>query len=169
GYAGIYAHVYSYADGNDGLVVSDNRVHDNAGTGIETYGGDGRQILVTGNTVYSNAETGINVAEDTEALNNVVYNNRDGIRQVPRYLGADGFTATADLIHGNVVYGNTNIGISALVDSTVYSNVVYGNAIGISGEEHFFSNQGFSSDLRFDGTILNNVVQDNSSAGILVQ
>ena len=59
-------------------------------------------------------------------------------------------------------------GIAALVSSTVRGNVVYSNTIGVQGAHFFYGSPVDSSDLRFSGTIVNNVIYANSIAGILI-
>src|SRR5262249_45376187 len=149
--SGIYAHDWSVsASGSDHLVVTANHVHDNFGGGINTYAGGGGEILVVGNTVDSNLLTGITVELDTEARDNVVYNNHDGIVQVPKF-DIDGVLATADTIDGNRVFGNAGVGIGALGDSIVQGNVVYSNSVGIHGARFIHIDTGgiVDSDIRF--------------------
>ncbi len=171
--SGISAYDYNdAASGSDQLVISGNRVHDNLGLGISTYAGDGGEILVVNNTVYGNQIAGIVDGVSTEVRDNVVYGNKDGIVQL-LLLGGFGVvdSETFEPIDGNRVFGNTNAGITALGISTVVGNVVYSNSIGIEGADYLYINPltGTQSDTHFNGSILNNVVYANSTAGILIQ
>jgi hypothetical protein len=181
GTVGIQAHDWNVeARGADRLVVTGNRAHDNKGDGIDTYAGGGTvddpdpnsglvgEILVVDNTVYGNAKIGITVEIDVEARNNTVYDNgTDGIRQVPKDYGYSNLAATDDTIAGNHVHGNQGAGIVALVGSTVEGNVSDANGVGIQGTQATASDfLGGSSDLRFTGTIRNNVVYGNTTTGI---
>ncbi len=166
------------ASGSDELVVTENAMHDNSGDGIVTSGGAGGfggpsggpfgDILVTSNTAYGNTGSGINIEDGTEARDNIVYDNKDGILQTPFYYGYGNFQAAPDLIDGNVVFDNTSVGIAPLATSTVQGNDVYANAVGIQGGPYSYYNPGYSSYLPFNGYVLNNVVDDNSASGILI-
>jgi hypothetical protein len=171
-----------YANGNGGesygidltapeATVIGNQVQDNEGDGIYVTGvtvtvAIPEALLEVGNTVYGNTGTGIDVGDYGEARDNIVYDNKDGIDQLPSDDGGGEFDATADRIDANRVFGNSNIGVTALVATIVADNDVYSNAVGIEGT-------GTSYDVGpgigpFDGTILNNVVYANSQTGILL-
>ena len=155
--------------------VSGNLVHDNAGDGIEatgtnTTGSGGGAVLAVSNTVYGNTGTGVLVESYAEARDNVVYDNHDGITQYPAYLGFGQTGGTEGPIDGNLVFGNTDVGITAMVDGAVIGNDVYSNKIGIQGTDLSFAdaNSPSAPGSPFQGSILNNVVYANSSVGILI-
>ena len=154
---GIFA-----AQGN--YIISGNVVHDNAGEGVLT--GDGEDGLVSNNVVYGNRDSGIDV-EYAEVRGNVVYKNHDGIIQFPEYFDR-GFSAAADEIDDNRVFGNLNVGIRALAGSEVAGNDVYSNGIGIQGADLSYSDSGYGPGTPFSGKVNNNLVYSNSNVGILI-
>ena len=135
----------NYVYGNDigiygGEIVEENFVYDN-GTGIH-----GSKIA-RGNTVYGNT-VGLHYQDGSEQfLDNVVYSNSDGI-----YGGA--------LISGNRVYNNSNSGITVWTATEALNNHVYSNNVGIRSEGTYAS---------FSGQIANNVVYDNTNAGVMLK
>ncbi len=174
---GIDVDIFGVSGSGDRFVVMDSQVRDNLGYGIDVdsdYPPDEIELSVLGNTVFGNQGTGIRVGDYIEVLDNIVYDNVDGILQEANFDGFDMFgnpvyDATADTIDGNRVFGNTNVGISALADSTMVDNDVYSNSIGIEGTEYYYTpGQYIPVTLPFDGSILNNVVDSNASAGILI-
>ena len=117
-----------------------NIVSGNGGYGIQVYGA----VVVAGNVVSGQAAygtAGIYVHNGSSAINNVVFNNYNGI--VTDY-GAP--------MTGNRVYHNTSIGLYTNYSNAV-GNVVYSNGIGI---------------IVSGGTLQNNLVYANSSQGIEV-
>jgi hypothetical protein len=76
-------------------------------------------------------------------------------------------TAGEDLVGtivGNRVFGNANVGITAVVDTVVRGNDIYANATGIQGMDVSIPRL-----IPFTGSILNNLVYANSSAGIQIE
>ena len=120
------------------ITVQGNTVYSN-GTGIEAF----QSIFITGNTVHGNAGSGINLTRSSRAVNNVVYGNLDGIREV----------ANGSVVSGNRVFGNSRTGIIADGDVPITGNVVYSNATGISVSS-------------YAGRIANNLIYGNSSVGV---
>ena len=167
---GISAAISYQTTANVLVVVTGNDVHDNPGNGITTYSEGNGEILVVSNAVNGNGATGIVPADDTEVRDNVVAGNADGISQVIGGGSFGRYNATPDTIDGNRVYGNANLGISALVGSTISGNVVYSNSVGIEGARYVYFDSGgaVKTDLRFSGQISNNLVYGNSTSGISI-
>ena len=166
--SGIYVGGKSQIDAGSSSnlnTVIDNQVHDNLGGGIETA--DNNPGLEVGNTVYGNLGAGIEV-ENGDVRDNTVYNNQNGIIQMPEGLGFGGYAGLNGTFDGNQVHGNTNVGISALVGSIVTGNDVYSNAVGIQGVDLANYDGGSGPGDPFSGTIQNNLVYGNSSTGILI-
>ena len=134
-------HVYGNEIGvYGGEIVEENFIYDN-GTGIR-----GSEIA-RGNTVYGNT-VGLHYQDGAEQfLDNVVYGNSDGI-----YGGG--------LISGNRVYNNSNSGITVWTATEALNNQVYSNNVGIRSEGTYAS---------FSGQIANNVVYDNTNAGVMLK
>ena len=132
------------------------------------YGNGLGEVLVVSNTVSGNTGAGIAVWENVAVRDNVVFNNSDGIIQEAVNFGREGgFVATDNTIADNRVFGNTNVGIRALVGSIVINNDVYSNAVGIQGTNYSDFNP--FANLPYHGTIQNNLVYGNSDVGILIK
>ncbi len=103
-------------------------------------------VVVSGNTVYGQTGngTGIALSGGAQASDNTVYGNGTGIS-----------VSEGGLISDNQVYANTVVGITASFGlTTIQGNQVYANAVGV--------------DLatEFSGTVANNVLEGNTTAGI---
>ncbi len=125
-----------------GSIVGDNTVFDNTADGITASG----SVTVTGNTVYGQTgnATGIAVSQGPGVLDNIVYGNTTGIS-----------VFNGGSVSDNRVYDNTGAGITAGNGSIpILGNDVYGNAVGIDLAAYY------------TGTVSNNILQGNTSAGI---
>lgn len=153
---GLHA-VYSNSTENPPtrIEIRNNVVHDNTSIGIVA----GRQVLVKGNRVYGQ-DTGISLYWYAEARDNVVYDNRNGIECM--YYHSQKMPHFGGVVSGNRVYHNTENGIILTDASTAWGNHVYSNSVGIVGKPHWWS-------AAFQGTIINNLVYDNTNLGVLVQ
>lgn len=126
-----------------------NKIYDNSQMGIRAVG----NVQIVGNTVYGQSATGSTgvMLESANAKavvrNNVVFDNYDGIALM-----------LSGIVEGNRVYHNTRYGIVSNGTATIRNNVVYNNDVGI-----FASGAG-----GFAGTITNNLVYANLTAGIII-
>ena len=123
--------------------ISGNTVFDNV-TGINESG----NVNITDNTVYGQSGTGISTSSFDELTGNIVHDNAIGVSSLLNDLGAP--------IADNTVYHNSNIGIEAQGLTPVIGNTVYANATGIALDDNS------------QGAVSNNLVYENSSAGVLV-
>ena len=137
---------YGDADGisvsGSGSTVNGNTVFDNTSAGIAVSG----SVTVSDNTVYgqTGSATGISLTQGAVATGNVVYGNATGI--AASYGGS---------VSDNRVYDNSGAGIVAVLGSiAVQGNDVYGNGTGIDLGEYY------------TGTVSNNVLEGNTTAGI---
>ena len=137
---------YGDADGisvsGSGSTVSGNTVFDNTSAGIAASG----SVTVSDNTVYgqTGGATGISLTQGAVATGNVVYGNATGI--AASYGGS---------VTDNRVYDNSGAGIVAVLGTiAVQGNDVYGNGTGIDLGEYY------------TGTVSNNVLEGNATAGI---
>jgi parallel beta-helix repeat protein len=172
GTTGIYATISYQTTAKALLTVADNTVGDGSGEGIRTLGQGviGDQILLDGNTVSGNTGTGIIPADESEVRDNVVVGNHDGISQTIGGGSFGTYTAAPITIDRNQVYGNTGVGISALVGTVISYNNVYSNFDGIEGVNYYYSSAGYSpTDLIFDGTIKNNLIYGNTNSAVILQ
>jgi len=129
-------------------IVRNNQTHDNSSTGINAS----TNVLVVDNTVYGQSGTGDLGIDIFRAIaqGNEVYNNYNGIRQ-----------STSTVVRNNIVYFNSNWGISTTTSSAlVENNQIYSNAIGLwlSAGTTNSSNQAN-----------NNVIYANSTSAVVLE
>jgi parallel beta-helix repeat protein len=140
-----YYGLYSYEVG--GLVVADNKFHDNVLYGIDPHTGS-HDMTIERNVVHDNGKHGIILAEDcvdSVIRDNVVYrNNHHGI---VLYLNSDRNT-----VEGNDTFANAaqGININESNDNTIRGNRVYDNV---------------ESGIGITQTSQNNLVEDNQARG----
>ncbi|MEZ5299655.1 MAG: LamG-like jellyroll fold domain-containing protein [Verrucomicrobiales bacterium] len=172
-----YNHNIGFFIRNDGMVVAANNSHDNR-TGYNIYNGTlftDRLTQVSGNEARDNLGVGFQLEGYLEAYGNVASENdvgfaignnllthnntwvgvldaRGGNISHSNRIGVD---ARSSFVHNNVVYNNSEIGISLTNRNlAAHGNTVYSNAIGIYAN----SILGYS--------LQNNLVYDNSNIGI---
>ena len=111
---------------NDNVVISNNRIYDNAKSGINLSGTAGiinDHVTISHNRVFGNQEFGVHVGnynDNIQVTGNEVFGNRDGIR-AGDYLGGSA------LVSDNIVHDNTRDGILANYDTIVQGNTVFGH------------------------------------------
>lgn len=157
-----------------GVVVRNNVVGPNGRWGIFT--GFAREVQIEGNVTFgSGLEHGIYVSNsDTPADNPVVRGNtsygngRNGIQlNGDCYAGGDGVIEGA-LIEHNVVYDNTNKGLSIISapEARIQNNVIYDNGIaGAAGGIHLVDEPGCGLPTD-DAVVVNNTIVEPRIAGI---
>ncbi|WP_169979885.1 Calx-beta domain-containing protein [Tautonia rosea] len=149
--------------------IEGNEVIGSHGTGIDAAGPG---ISVRGNTVSGGLEAGLVLRAGTQAIGNTVSGNRDGIVHAPFRRAFGWLTNGPALIQDNIVFGNSNIGISVHDTGEVVGNRVYGNGIGVVGQHYDEITTHLFSQFRpipFRGTIRNNLIYGNREAGIQIQ
>ena len=170
------SNIYGNADYNitlgatsGGATITGNQIHDTAGS----YGGGNTglvasrdQITVTNNQIFNNARTGLQVDSNSTVTGNIIYNNGTGII-------ADSSTLTGNILHDNANAGATISGNSTVTGNTAYHNIgtnanpqagfqVYGGTV--SGNIAY--GQAYGIIVAGGGTIANNLVYNNTAAGI---
>jgi nitrous oxidase accessory protein NosD len=169
-YGGIWAWAW-YGSARSAEVVG-NRVHDNAGNGIEVRG----RAWVVGNEVWGHMATdkaGINASrsdsgETPEVRDNAVWGNYYGIwansavAQGNRAWGNTwGIYGNSDAqVTDNRVYSNAN-GVLAASGTQLRGNLIYGNAnVGVRFEGHYIYGGG--------GQLYNNTVYQAVGSAVYV-
>ena len=121
-----------------------NRVHHNRGAGINAAG----LVLIAGNAIHGHTaanQAGIVLGQTIQALNNVIFDNFDGIQAV----------FAAGNIANNRIYNNRRYGVTTVqVNNTISGNVIYSNGTGI-----YISSS--------TSVIANNLVYANATHGLL--
>lgn len=143
---GIYSS--GLQSGEYSILIHDNQVYENLGTGI-----DAARSTLTENEVFGNA-TGIFLKVGV-ATGNVVYQNTDGII-VGNKFGRYNYHPD-NQVRENRVFANTGVGITFRLDGQLFGNYVYSNSVGI-----------LADNILFYGEIANNLVYANTNQGIVV-
>jgi mannuronan 5-epimerase len=130
-----------YTDGVGGLVVENNRVHNNGHYGLDPHTGT-NDMIIRNNTVHDNGSTGIICSLDCHNImieNNKVYNNTKWGIMFSRNMSDS--VARNNIVsnelrgiivsdsHDNEIYNNTvsNSGSGIEVSEDSYDNTIYGN------------------------------------------
>jgi poly(beta-D-mannuronate) C5 epimerase len=130
-----------YTDGVGGLVVENNRVHNNGHYGLDPHTGT-HDMIIRNNTVHDNGSTGIICSLDCHNImieNNKVYNNTKWGIMFSRNMSDS--VARNNIVsnelrgiivsdsHDNEIYNNTvsNSGSGIEVSEDSYDNTIYGN------------------------------------------
>ncbi|MEX0330671.1 MAG: right-handed parallel beta-helix repeat-containing protein [Puniceicoccaceae bacterium] len=153
---------FSNSPGRAALVLSgaNSMVHDSV------FSGSG---LIHSGTLFIGA---LNVLNGASAVRNVSFGNQVGIRVINDAIATDNIVFDNDigvfvenaLVEGNRVFGNVDVGIYGREEALIFGNKVYSNGIGIQG----YGSNAYSTRSYFEGTITNNIVFDNGSAGIQI-
>ncbi len=154
GATGITASSSADSSGNPVLVVRNNTVSDNSG-GINASSNYANGVAVINNRVFANVATGVSVAAGASATGNIVYDNQTGI--------ASGFSFdSSETITNNRVFHNRGTGIYGTGGDLISGNQIYANSVGIQAVSEW-------SNFHSAPQILNNLIYDSSSNGILLQ
>jgi parallel beta-helix repeat protein len=168
------------AVGEHRLIISNNTVHDNSCAGLQGYGGEtvfygagqvsnAGETEVDNNLVYGNTYSGIVLVGTSTAKYNTVFDNANGIVGGPTYVPFGGFQTNPQSVINNIVFNNHQVGISLVGPGIAQGNVVYSNSIGIQGVRQQISfGPGDSAAVPFFGSIRNNLVYENTDAGIQI-
>jgi hypothetical protein len=145
-YGSVTQHGIYVSNSGDWPVVRRNRLHDNAGAGLQlnadaTQGGDG---IITGaviedNIIYNNGSAGgsaINLdgVQYSTIQNNLLYNNHASGIAMFRIDGAEG--PVGNLVYNNTINMATDGRWALRIDSTVGTNTIRDNILYNSNPNH---------------------------------
>jgi parallel beta-helix repeat protein len=133
-----------YSKGIGGLVVENNRVHDNGRYGIDPHSGT-HNMIIRNNVVHDNGEQGIicssNCYNITIENNEVYHNAKSGIM-------LDGNTSNS-VTRNNTVYNE----IQGIFISNSHNNGIYGNRI-LNSQTGFYLQNNSSKNIIHDNTVI---------------
>lgn len=116
-------------DGTTGVLITQNQIPNNTGTGIMVT--KARDTTILANTITGSGGDGITLdqSKKTAITDNLITGNVTGI--LAREKNGAGPTDTDNTIAGNVVSGNSSVGV--VVDSNSIGNAILANSIFSNG------------------------------------